>query len=246
MKPYYEDSSVTIYHGDNREIVPAMSGYSLVLTDPPYELSDSPPGNSHYGMSLAKFEGKNYADLTVGFDSSAMFGALLRGMDLFNLFCFCSNKQISELMGWGMARGFPTTLLVWHKPNSAPFANGVWRGDAEFCVHIRKCGAYFEGNAELKRKVVTLPCVQDDSHPTVKPIELISRYVKIGTDIGQTVLDPFMGSGTTLRAAKDLGRKAVGIEIEERYCEIAARRMQQEVLQFTETPTQTTTQTELI
>lgn len=67
-------------------------------------------------------------------------------------------------------------------------------------------------------------------HPTEKPLYLISEWVRLFTDPGETILDPFMGSGTTLRAAKDLGRKAIGIEIDEKYCEIAARRMAQEVL----------------
>jgi site-specific DNA-methyltransferase (adenine-specific) len=70
----------------------------------------------------------------------------------------------------------------------------------------------------------------DPVHPTVKPVALLSRLVAWSSSHGELVLDPFMGSGTTLRAAKDLGRKAIGIEIEERYCEIAAKRMAQEVL----------------
>ena len=69
---------------------------------------------------------------------------------------------------------------------------------------------------------------QRNGHPTLKPLELITWCFGFAPD-AQTILDPFMGSGTTLRAAKDLGRQAIGIEIEERYCEIAARRMSQEV-----------------
>ena len=69
-----------------------------------------------------------------------------------------------------------------------------------------------------------------NGHPTVKPVRLMRWLVRLVTPPGGTVLDPFMGSGTTLVAAKNLGRKAIGIEIEERYCEIAAQRCSQEVL----------------
>jgi DNA modification methylase len=68
-------------------------------------------------------------------------------------------------------------------------------------------------------------------HPTQKPLDLMRWCIGLEPNI-QTILDPFMGSGTTLRAAKDLGRKAIGIELEERYCEIAAKRLAQEVLNF--------------
>ena len=67
-------------------------------------------------------------------------------------------------------------------------------------------------------------------HPTQKPVRVFRQLIEWYTSAGSTILDPFMGSGTTLRAAKDLGRKAIGIEIEERYCEIAANRLAQEVL----------------
>jgi tRNA G10 N-methylase Trm11 len=79
--------------------------------------------------------------------------------------------------------------------------------------------------------VVRLPCFPNTPHPNQKPVGLMAWCIEsAGVGPQQTILDPYMGSGTTLRAAKDLGRKAIGIEIEERYCEIAAKRMQQEVL----------------
>lgn len=72
----------------------------------------------------------------------------------------------------------------------------------------------------------------NSEHPTGKPLRLITQLVTLFSDPGELILDPFMGSGTTLRAAKDLGRRAIGIEIEERYCEIAVKRLAQEVLSF--------------
>ncbi len=227
MTPYYTEPGIEIYHGNCRDVLPGLGKVDLVLTDPPYILSDAPPGDSHYGMSLRKFESSQYADLTNGFDLE-LFDLL--PIDPFNLFCFCSNKQISDLMAWGERAKYVTTLLVWHKPNAAPFANGVWRGDAEFCIHIRQSGAHFEGGAEQKRKVTSHPTVRFDGHPTVKPLSLVRKYIEIGSAPGGVILDPYMGSGTTLTAAKDLGRKAIGIEIEERYCEIAVKRLRQEVL----------------
>lgn len=70
----------------------------------------------------------------------------------------------------------------------------------------------------------------ESTHPNQKPASLIARFVRMHTDLHQTIVDPFMGSGTTLRTAKDLNRKAIGIEIEERYCEIAAKRMAQQAM----------------
>ena len=227
MKPYYEEDGIVIYHGDNRDILPMLDKVDLVLTDPPYDISGSPPGKSHYGMSLRKFESDSFVDLTNGFNVEILSDVK---MELFNCFCFCSNKQISGLMQYGENNKYITTLLVWHKNNAAPFANGVWRNDIEYCVHMRAKGSTFQGDAIQKQKVFTHPIVVNKSHPTVKPIKLINKYLLIGSNIGETILDPFMGSGTTLVAAKNLGRKAIGIEMEEKYCEIAVNRLRQGVL----------------
>lgn len=87
------------------------------------------------------------------------------------------------------------------------------------------------GEYRDKSRYIVHPAEQNDfAHPSVKPLAVVSKMVTLGTQPGETIIDPFAGSGTTGRAAKDLGRKAVLIEREERYCEIAARRMAQEVL----------------
>jgi len=197
----------------------------LVLTDPPYEISSSKPGNSKL-MSLGKYNSDNYIELTKGFDVDLIFGEFLRVLKSFNCFVFCSNDQLSKIMSWGESKGFYTTCLVWNKTNSAPFANNVWRQDIEFVVHIREKGAYFEGNSELKKKVIQLPTNHSTyGHPTEKPIEIIYKYLQIGSKEGDIIFDPFIGSGTTGVACQMLNRNYIGCEISPEYCKIAEDRI---------------------
>ena len=95
--------------------------------------------------------------------------------------------------------------------------------------------------SSFKRMPIKYTCInhgfikdskEHKSHPTQKPLKLITQIVNDFSDEDNILLDPFMGSGTTLRAAKDLGRKSIGIELEEKYCEIAVERLRQEVLAF--------------
>lgn len=216
----------TLYHGDAYEIVPTLTKVDLILTDPPYVLSDSPPGDSHYGMSLSKFEDNSYHSLTSGFDFS-IFDQLKKICQPFNMFCFCSNRQISSLMAYHEAKKRNTTLLIWHKTNAVPFANGVWRGDIEYIVHAKDSGATFNGDARQKKKVSQYPIVHDLDHPTVKPLSLIKKYLHIGSYNGDNIIDPFMGSGKTLIACAHMQRKGIGIEKEEKYFDLACCRVEE-------------------
>lgn len=218
--------NATLYLGDCRDVLPSLGSADAVVMDPPYELSDAGPGKSHFGMSLNKFDSIDYKNIVSGFDQDAVFAALERVCQPFNMFCFCSNKQISAIMAYHEARGRSTTLVVWHKTNAAPFANGVWRGDIEYCIHARDKGAVFIGNAQEKKKVTEYPLVSDDSHPTVKPLGLIQKYIRICSKHDQIVIDPFMGSGTTGVAALNLGRKFIGIEIDRKHFDTACRRVE--------------------
>jgi len=206
--PYYQDSAVTLYHGDCREIVPALGRFDLLLTDPPY-------GINRAGMrgSTSKHGGrKAYEDLKWdnGTPDPSIFASLISASD---------NQVI-----WG-ANYFPAVLppsmgwFVWDK------GQDIRSSDCEL--------AYTSRRAALRRKVLNRFALMQDGpeHPTQKPVELISWCLSFFPD-AHTVLDPFAGSGTTGRACKDIGRKCVMIEREEKYCEIAARRMGQEVLQF--------------
>jgi site-specific DNA-methyltransferase (adenine-specific) len=209
--------------GDCLEVMKELGEFDAVVTDPPYELSGSGPGRSHFGTSLKKFDTNAYKNIVTGVDYDAIISGLK--CDPFNAFIFCSNKQISKLMSNLEGRGYNTTLLVWHKTNAAPFANGVWRGDIEYIIHARAKGATFNGGAIDKKKVMHHPIVQDDAHPTVKPMPIIKRLIKNCSNREQSILDPFMGSGTTLVACQRMGRNGTGIELDPDYFQIACERV---------------------
>ena len=216
MKPYYQDESVTIYHGDAREIMPQLAEpIDLVLTDPPYgrldrasvdcdstRFSRGPRGNG--GPSLRRYAPMVGDDRP--FDPSPF-------LDYPRVVLWGSNHY-SE----GLPRG---TTLVWLKRFDPAF--GSFLSDGEIAWLKGGHGVYAHRDTSL--------CGETRTHQTQKPVGLMRWCIRKAGGDGM-ILDPFMGTGATLRAAKDEGRRAIGIEIEERHCEIAAGRMAQGVLSF--------------
>lgn len=218
MRAFYEDAFVTIFHGDNREILPSLGRFDLLLTDPPYEMTAKGGGIGAQRQYLQDIEG--FTDC--GFDDSVLDACE-------NWISFCSLAQVPKLIEKAAVRRW--MLCTWNKPNPTPLLNGNYLPDTEYIVHSfpsnRLCGGY-----ESRARFIVHPSQQHNLHPNEKPIAVVSKFILVGSEIGQTIVDPFAGSGTTGRAAKDLGRKCILIEREERYCEVAARRMEQEVLVF--------------
>lgn len=222
MKPYYQDSSVTIYHGDCREVLPALVDADLVLTDPPYNVGIDYGNGTNDKMGreewLAWAEGWFWPCL------SKSDTLLISGHGRLPYYA------LIEPWDW---------LLCWWKPAAmgrSPVGFNNWEPVAMWGKGS-KAGCDFI-------KAAIIPDGEIEGHPCPKPLLWAIGFIGLFPK-AEMVLDPFAGSGTTLRAAKDLGRKSIGIEIEERYCEIAAKRMEQEVLPFTAdvTPLE---QTELI
>ena len=196
MKPYYEDSAVTIYHGDCREIVPQLGRFDLLLTDPPYGLAMS-------GGTWGRKMDATYA----GWDAEAA-----------EVLPFVNIAGKSIIWGGNYFTLPPSRCwLIWKKPLFPTMA------DCEMAW------TSMDANA----RVIELNRSPDgkQGHPTQKPFALMTWCIGLAGDV-QTILDPFAGSGTTGRAAKDMGSKAVLIEREEKYCEIGAKRMCQEVMNF--------------
>lgn len=210
MTPYYQDDHVTIYHGDCREVDAWLSA-DVLVTDPPY------------GMALRSNRGGKGGDLHVINDETtetrdvalALWGK--RPALVFGRWSVWRPPGVRMVLTWdkGEHTGMGALDLPW-KPNTEE----VYVIGSGFSGHRGSCVLRFPA-----------PVAASDLgrlHPTEKPVDLMTALItKCPPGV---VADPFMGSGTTLRAAKDLGRKAIGIEISERYCEIAARRMGQEVL----------------
>jgi DNA modification methylase len=206
MTPYYEQDGITIYHGDCRDVLPTIEPVDLVLTDPPYNF------------------GKDYGTHD---DSMATEAYEAWCAEWFGL-CQNLSQRIIVFPGhgnlpvwWNIRK--PSNVACCYKPgNPAP------GGSIQFCEwEPWLYWGPFMGGSNVIRATVTKQRDTGD-HPCPKPLSLMTALIQKSK--AKTIIDPFMGSGTTLRAAKDLGRKAIGIEIEERYCEIAARRLQQAVL----------------
>jgi len=220
MKPYYKDNMVTIYHGDCKEVLPTLEPVDLVLTDIPYsrESTGIEFGDDYVEWLEQRFE--------LAFEILSERCAVVTA---------CSPPQIFLLRRVLEASGFDYKgLHAWCSTASfypSSFWNPSWEplmvGSKGKLHMLQKVGG-LEGVNYNDSTVAIRPRKME--HPATKPIGLFKKYI-IGFD-AQVVLDPFMGSGTTLRAAKDLGRKSIGIEIEERYCEIAVQRMLQSAMMF--------------
>ena len=218
MNPYYQDDAVTIYHADCRDILPYLPKVDLVLTDPPYGFGRFETDSKGYLESVAP-RLKQTWDILI--DTGCMF-------------VFASTGEIVNLSN---AIGLNPKRVLWmYKPADCTYPLHGWLLKSEAILWFIKGN---NGCNLVERKPYRHDCYIHnrvglegiEGHPTVKPIAVCHDFV-MRCPVDGLILDPFMGSGTTLRAAKDLGRKAIGIEIEERYCEIAAKRMAQTVMEL--------------
>lgn len=221
MKPYYESGGITIYHGDCRDVLPSITMADALVTDPPYGIgwkraswADDPASYpERMGMLVRE------ARRTVANGWCFVFQAMLNVGRFHEWFpngwrIYAACKNFAQVRPTG----------VWHSWDPVVFwANGV---------PPRNTNAAETVNRDFSVGNVAGVFGDQIGHPCPRPRDTMEHIVSIASLPGQTILDPFAGAGTTLLAAKELGRRAIGVEIEERYCEIAARRLDQEVLDF--------------
>ena len=245
MEPYYADDAVTLYHADFREL-PGLEPAAAAVTSPPYNAGvaydghDDDLGPEEYAelagaaagtlrASLAEANGRAFVN--VGVAVVALWLEILRVAGFAGSTMVCWDYGLAPAdTAWGSWRspaaphlryGFEPVICAWtHKwRRRAPAGFERWRDE-------------LGGWESLCKNLWRIPpgASTGAGHPAVMPLALATAAIRLSTWPGETVLDPFAGTGTTLLAAKLLGRQAVGVELSERYCELAAARLSQGVL----------------
>lgn len=205
ITPYYQDDYVTLYHGDCRDILPHLEQVDLVLTDPPY-------GIERFSKGFGGTRFKNY-----GAEKDGIVWDVTPTSDLIHEVIAAGREAIV----WGMNYlPAPRTehFLVWskHQPlDNFASAELAW-------TNIKKTKVF-------DLSILSHNQTKFGGHPTEKPVQLFRWCIELANN-AKTILDPFAGAGTTLRAAKDMNRKSIGIEREQKYCDVIVRRLRQEVL----------------
>lgn len=219
--------------GDCLEVMKDLGRFDAVVTDPPY-------GISVKGGDQKRRDGTRKLDFFHGDDDWGAMNAMVvrawaSALALMrsdgSAYCYCGHRQFGDIVNTAEQMGFSTRFLVWEKlfPPPAMKGNG-WRAGAELCVY-----AYGKGRLFLSSQAINV--IKADSfrhgqpgkvdHPTQKPLQTIQPLIEASTERGAAVLDPFMGSGTTLVACQRMGRKGTGIELDHEYFDIACRRVEE-------------------
>lgn len=238
MKPYYERDGITIYHADCLQVLEAVTlpELSAVVMDPPYasgsrtEASKPSSGAMLRGQRWAQKPIENDQMTTAGFVwlmrevLLALRGSLKDGGSVLS---FIDWRQWPNLVGAVESCNLRTQgMVVWDK-ESFGMGNG-FRVQHELVLHAAK------GTPRIVDRgvpnVIRIPRVSNDSHPSPKPVSLMSALLSVVVERGDVICDPFAGCGPVLEAARLAGVQAIGIEQEERYCEEAAKRLNQSIL----------------
>lgn len=217
--PYYQDDLVTLYHGDCREIIPQLPEWSvdLLLTDPPYAAAAA---TMTTGFAKEKWGG-NWGDMSlVSLLAELALDARVLAPE-HQAFWFCDHLSYAALVPVFFRRYALIQNIVWDKDVLGVGAH--FRKQTELIIYARKADSPGTTSTSLRDLIRCPPDYASKEHAAQKPLPLI---LHLATAVSwKTVLDPYAGAGTTLVAAKQLGRRGIGVEIEEHNCEITARRL---------------------
>ena len=236
---------IQLYHGDCMDFIKTLPDKSvdLVVTDPPYDFMSKHYGGEDYtGAGAFGKLGRSYhgelqnSNIIKGIDTEKVLKELCRVMKKINIYLWCNKEQIYKYLDF--FKGCNMDLLTWHKTNPVPTCSNKYLSDTEYLLYFREVGVKIYGTYETKKKFYVSQTNKKDKelykHPTIKPLNIIKNLIINSSMGGGVVFDPFMGSGTTGVAAKELGRNFIGCEISDEYFQIASKRIGESENQETE------------
>lgn len=219
-----------IYLADCYEAIKDIPDKSIdcIYTDIPYLYVQGGKGHSELGDRTAK-KRRELKDIENGIDYS-IFDEFCRVLKKINVFIWCSKLQLLDIMKYFIeGKGCNFELLTWNKTNPTPTTNNVWLPDIEYCLYFRENGVPLNNGYDLKSKWYVSGANKQGKdmfeHPTIKPLQLVTRHIEHATQPNDLVLDPFIGSGTTAVACKNTGRNYIGFEIDRKWAHIAVDRL---------------------
>lgn len=214
----------------------ADNSIDLIVTDPPYDIGSINGGGS---VNTVKKLNKSLqdlrkADLIKGYDIVAFGEEALRVMNEINIYFWCNKKQIPTYFDFYVNKHKCTfDILAWHKTNALPTYSNKYLSDTEYLLYFRKGkGKCFPESYEDAKTYYVAPINHKDKklwgHPTIKPLDITEKIIRNSTRQGQTVLDPFSGSGTTAIACINNNRNFIGFELDKDYYDISLNRIEKE------------------
>lgn len=231
-------SQIQLYNQDCIEGMKTLADNSidLIVTDPPYDIgSISGGGSVNTVKKLNKsLQDLKKADLIKGYDIVAFGEEALRVMNEINIYFWCNKKQIPAYFDFYVNKHKCTfDILAWHKTNALPTYSNKYLSDTEYLLYFRKGkGKCFPESYEDAKTYYVAPINHKDKklwgHPTIKPLDITEKIIRNSTREGQTVLDPFSGSGTTAIACVNNNRNFIGFELDRDYYNISLNRIEQE------------------
>lgn len=195
----------------------------LIITDPPYKFTPQGGGIINKRNYTNKLNAINCCD----FEPEFFLDAIKPKMKKFYGYFFCNKALVPNYINWAIKNKYNYDILVLAKSNPIPAYNAHHLSDLEYVILIRESGTYFgkDGKLDDYRKFYMTKTGGKSYHPAQKPEELIKRFITISSKKEDLIIDPFMGSGTTGVVAERLERKFIGIEMDEKYFNVAKQRI---------------------
>lgn len=227
---WIQENLNSIILGDCYKVINDIPDKSIdcIYTDIPYLYNQSGEGATSALSKRIRDKRQYIKGISNGIDYQ-IFDEFIRVMKKVNCFIWCSKLQIIDIMNYFISYADSYELLVWCKTNPTPSTKNVWLPDIEYCLYFREKGITLNDGYEHKNKYYISALNKNDKelyrHPTIKPLPFVKSHLQHVTQIGDIILDPFSGSGTTCVAAKDIGRNFIGIEKDSKYHKISTDRI---------------------